>query len=100
MKKLLLSAACVAAVMCSCTSEEENVTAVASGDKLSFSTYVDMNSRALDKSSFAVNDVLCINAFQYSGSLSDSSSRTTSCRTRLLPRQAQGGHTSTQSSGL
>ena len=63
MKKLLLSAACVAAVMCSCTSEEENVTAVASGDKLSFSTYVDMNSRALDKSSFAVNDVLCINAF-------------------------------------
>ena len=68
MKKLLLSAACVAAVMCSCTSEEENVTAVASGDKLSFSTYVDMNSRALDKSSFAVNDVLCINAFQYNGS--------------------------------
>lgn len=68
MKKFLLPAACVAAVMCSCTSEEENVTAVASGDKLSFSTYVDMNSRALDKSSFAVNDVLCINAFQYSGS--------------------------------
>lgn len=68
MKKICLYAACMAAVMASCSSEEENVNEVVNQSQVSFDTYVDMNTRALDKSSFTVGDVLCINAFQYSGS--------------------------------
>ncbi len=68
MEKIFLLTACVAAMMCSCASDNENVNAIENGDKLTFSTYVDMNSKALDKSTFTLNDVLCINAFQYSGS--------------------------------
>lgn len=67
MKKELF-AACVAVTMCACTSETEEPVAAGKRDQVSFSTYVHMNSRGLDKSSFAEGDVLCINAFQYEGS--------------------------------
>lgn len=68
MKKLQFMAAFAAVVMCSCTSEEENANQVSNREKLTFSTYVDMSTRALGKSTFAVDDVLCINAFQHNGS--------------------------------
>lgn len=68
MKKIFLMTACIAATMCSCSSEEENSAAIASGDRVSFSTYVDMNTRALDKSSFEIDDAICVNAFQSTGS--------------------------------
>lgn len=68
MKKISLYAACMVAVMASCSSEEENVNTAINESQVSFDTYVNMNTRALDKSAFAEGDVLCINAFQYSGS--------------------------------
>lgn len=70
MKKMYLSAAVLAAMMVSCSSnEEEYKTDGLESDAVSFSTYVNMPKRALDKSAFAVGDQLCVNAFLSSGSM-------------------------------
>lgn len=68
MKKICLYAACMAVVMTSCSSEEENMAGATDGNKVAFATYVDMNARALVKNTFSEGDVLCINAFQHNGS--------------------------------
>ncbi|MDO4309162.1 MAG: fimbrillin family protein [Prevotella sp.] len=67
-KNSLFTACCMVAVMASCSSEDENVNTVMNENQVSFDTYVGMNTRAIDKSSFVEGDVLCINAFQYNGS--------------------------------
>lgn len=71
MKKMYLSAAVLTAIMVSCSSneEEEYKTPSVESDAVSFSTYVNMPKRALDKSAFAVGDELCVNAFLSSGSM-------------------------------
>lgn len=70
MKKMYLSAAVLTAIMVSCSSnEEEYKTPAVESDAVSFSTYVNMSKRALDKAAFAVGDELCVNAFLSSGSM-------------------------------
>lgn len=72
MKKLALYAACAATVLAACSSnEEESVARVMEAESISFGTYVSMNnaSRALEKSSFATNDVINVNACQTTGAL-------------------------------
>lgn len=69
MKKLYLSAAAVAALMASCSSGEEYAAESQAQEKVSFGTYVDMQKKALEKSSFATGDQLCVNAFLSMGSM-------------------------------
>lgn len=69
MKKLYLSAAVVAALMASCSSGEEYAAENQAQEKVSFGTYVDMQKKALEKSSFATGDQLCVNAFLSKGSM-------------------------------
>ena len=57
MKKLYLSAAAVAALMASCSSGEEYAAESQAQEKVSFGTYVDMQKKALEKSSFATSCV-------------------------------------------
>lgn len=74
MKKIIFYTACATLALCSCTSSENTENGY-QPELLTFSTYVNMNStpdsRALDKSSFATNDVIGINACQTSGPLNE-----------------------------
>lgn len=62
------SAICSIALMASCSSGEETMQEHQSYESIAFGSYVDMPSRALDKSYFSTGDELCINAFQSSTS--------------------------------
>ncbi len=59
-------AICAIAMMASCSSDGENAFNKQDNDHVAFGTYVDMPSRALDKSYFSTGDEICINAFQSS----------------------------------
>lgn len=59
--------AALAAMLSACTSSELEPTITADNDAIEFGTYVDMQSRALEKSTFSEGDKICINAFQSEG---------------------------------
>ena len=91
MKKMYLSAAVLAAMMVSCSSnEEEYKTGGLESDAVSFSTYVNMPKRALDKSAFAVGDQLCVNAFLSSGSMIDQEFTNNFMQNEVLTKGATG----------
>ncbi len=70
MRKIYLIACATMMAFNACTSEsEEDLKGNLDSEKLSFSTYVDMNTRALDKSSFSAGDVIGINAYQSEGTM-------------------------------
>ncbi len=59
-------AICAVAMMASCSSENEDALNQQNNERVSFGTYVNMPTRALDKSFFSTGDEICINAFQSS----------------------------------
>lgn len=64
-----ISAICGIALLASCSSGEETMLNNSKeSERVTFGSYVDMPTRALDKSYFATGDELCINAFQSSAS--------------------------------
>lgn len=68
MKQHYLWAAVAAAMSVSCTSnDEETVNNTPGSDAISFGTYVNDQTRALEKSAFAEGDVFLLNAFQAEG---------------------------------
>ena len=67
-KSYCISAICGIALLASCSSGEETMQSRQDGDRVAFGSYVDMPTRALDKSYFSTGDELCINAFQSSAS--------------------------------
>jgi hypothetical protein len=69
MKKISFYGLCLCIAFYSCSSENTEGNGF-EPEALTFSTYVGMNSRALEKSSFATGDVIGINAFQKTGNLS------------------------------
>ena len=91
MKKMYLSAAVLTAMMVSCSSnEEEYKTGGLESDAVSFSTYVNMPKRALDKSAFAVGDQLCVNAFLSSGSMIGQEFTNNFMQNEVLTKDATG----------
>lgn len=90
MKKMYLSAAVVAALAASCSSEEEYVVENLAQDDVSFGTYVDMQTKALEKNSFATGDQLCINAFQSTGSMIGQQFTNNFMKDEILTRTASG----------
>lgn len=91
MKKMYLSAAVLTAMMVSCTSnEEEYKTGGLESDAVSFSTYVNMPKRALDKSAFAIGDQLCVNAFLSSGSMIGQEFTNNFMQNEVLTKDATG----------
>lgn len=61
-----VSAICAVVMMASCSSDGETVLNQQNNARVAFGTYVDMPTRALDKSYFSTGDEICINAFQSS----------------------------------
>lgn len=91
MKKMYLPAAVLTAMMVSCSSnKEEYKTGGLDSDAVSFSTYVNMPKRALDKSAFAIGDQLCVNAFLSSGSMIGQEFTNNFMQNEVLTKDATG----------
>lgn len=90
MKKIYLFAAIAAALVSCSSSEDETVNNLPESDAISFDSYVNDQTRALEKSVFAEGDQLLINAFQSEETTVDKEFVANFMQNELLTRSATG----------